>query len=58
MGINVLIRVVILVLAGLCGYTAQKLFKQSDSFVEQTAEEYIKDEIGLDIDFSSEDKKE
>lgn len=49
--------VITIVLALLVGASANKFFKKDDSIPEEIAEDVIKSQTGLDIDFTPESKE-
>ena len=53
--IALLIKIGLLLAAGLIGYGSQFVFKKHDTIFEQAAERYIDKELGYDIDFSKEE---
>ena len=65
LGLSILIKIALLVAAGIAGYGAQFVFKKADTPVEQIAEAVIRKQTGWEVDFSkeetpsvTEDKKE
>ncbi len=48
--------IVVIVACFIIGFGAHKLSGKDDTAVEQIAEAVLKDEAGIDIDFSKEDK--
>ncbi len=53
---SIMVAVIILI-AGAVGFTAHLISKTNDSPAEQAAELILKEELGVDIDFSADAKK-
>lgn len=49
---DLIIKIVFLIFAAIMGFTIRYVSEKKDSKIEQIAEDFIKQETGIDIDFS------
>ena len=50
--VAILVPVILVIIAGAIGWGAAKITKKDDGEIEETAEQFIKDETGKDIDLT------
>ena len=55
LSVPMMIKITVIALAVILGFSAKNVFRKPDSFIEQEMERHIEEELGIVVDFSPEE---